>query len=220
MFLKHVHAGSSGVRRARKARCPSVLCPVHTSLRELIVAFLHNLILFSGTILPDRPCLLPSWIRFGAPPEGLLSTAYPAPVALNCVSSGLLGWGKTLGHSGTIFLPYTYTHMHMHACSHIHPLMHTHPHACTHSLSAAARQQALLPSFLPPHLLLPLSLHLQQLETMSVTGCGMLLPAPTPLPIPHPPAYACCLFHDPGFSLEPEVLEHRAFLTGFCHSEN
>lgn len=109
----------------------------------------------------------------------------------------------------------------MHACSHIHPLMHTHLHACTHNLSAAARQQALLPSFLPPRLLpLLLSPHLQQLETMSVTGYGMLLPAPTPLSIPHPSAYACSLFHDPGFSLEPEVLEHCAFLSGFCHSEN
>lgn len=187
-----------------------------------MVAFLHNLILFSGTILPDWPCLLPSWIRFGAPPEGLLSTACPAPVALNCVSSGLLGWGKTLGHSGTIFLSYTYTHMHMHACSHIHPLMNTHLHACTHNLSAAARQQALLPSFLLPRLLpLLLSPHLQQLETMSVTGCGMLLPAPTPLRIPHPSAYACCLFHDPGFSLEPEVLEHSlCFPQWICHSEN
>lgn len=100
------------------------VCPLF--IWELIVAFLHNLILFPGTILPDWPCLLPSWSRFGAPLEGLLSTACPAPVALNC-ASGLLGWGKTVGHSGTIFLSFlSYTYM-QHTCA------HTFTHSCTHT---------------------------------------------------------------------------------------
>lgn len=128
MFLRHVPAGSSGVRRARRARCPSVLCPVDISFWELIVAFLHNLILFSGTILPDWPYLLPSWIRFGAP-RRLALHSLPCP----CSPELCFFRSSGLGEDPRAFWDHI-SIMHIHA-THVltHSPIHAHTPACVHT---------------------------------------------------------------------------------------